>query len=78
MRVQLKNEMETLLIPLYGKAKMSEMGIFKDSYAEAAIDKLDYDYSRLKIQKKTQIMLAMRAAIIDIFTKNFIITFTIL
>ncbi len=72
MKIQLKNEMETLLIPLYGKAKMSEMGVFKDPYAEAAIKKLDYDYSRLKIKTKTQIMLAMRAAIIDDFTKNFI------
>lgn len=74
MKIQLKNEMETLIIPLYGKAKMSEMGVFKDSYAEEAIDKLDYDYSRLKIQNKTQIMLAIRAAIIDDFTKNFIST----
>lgn len=72
MKIQLKNEMETLLIPLYGKAKMSEMGVFKDSYAEATIDKIDYDYSRLKIQEKTQAMLAMRAAIIDDFSKNFI------
>jgi O-methyltransferase involved in polyketide biosynthesis len=72
MKILLKNEMETLIIPLYAKAKMSEMGVFKDSYAEAAIDKFDYDYSRLKIQNKTQVMLAMRAAIIDGFTKDFI------
>lgn len=72
MKIQLKNEMETLIIPLYGKAKMSEIGIFEDPYAEAAIDKLDYDYSRLKIQHKTQVMLAMRAMIIDDFAKDFI------
>ncbi|SMP59200.1 class I SAM-dependent methyltransferase [Anoxynatronum buryatiense] len=72
MKIQLKNEMETLIIPLYGKAKMSEIGVFNDLYAEAAIDKLDYDYSRLKIQKKTQIMLAIRAKIIDDFAKDFI------
>jgi len=72
MKIQLKNEMETLIIPLYGKAKMSEMGVFNDPYAEAAIDKLDYDYSRLKIQDKTQVMLAMRAAIIDGFARDFI------
>jgi O-Methyltransferase involved in polyketide biosynthesis len=72
MKIQLKNEMETLIIPLYGKAMMSEMGIFKDSYAEACIDKIDYDYAKLKIRNKTQIMLAMRAAIIDDFTEDFI------
>ncbi|MEL7565954.1 MAG: class I SAM-dependent methyltransferase [Dehalobacterium sp.] len=72
MKIQLTNEMETLIIPLYGKAKMSKAGIFKDPYAEAAINRLDYDYSRLKIQNKTQVMLAMRAAIIDDFSKSFI------
>ena len=72
MKIKLNKEKETLIIPLYGKAKMSEMGVFKDSYAEAAIKKLDYDYSRLKIQNKTQVMLAMRAAIIDEFSKDFI------
>jgi hypothetical protein len=72
MKIQLKEEMETLLIPLYGKAKMSETGIFRDSFAEDAVRKLDYNYSRLKIKKKTQVMLAMRAALIDGFTKNFI------
>jgi len=72
MKIRLKNEMETLLIPLYGKARMSELGIFRDPYAEAAIEKLDYDYSKLKIQSKTQVMLAMRAAIIDDFSRDFI------
>ncbi len=72
MKIQLKKEMETLIIPLYGKARMSEMGIFHDPYAEAAVAKLDYDYSGLKIQNKTQVMLAMRAALIDDFVRNFI------
>jgi O-methyltransferase involved in polyketide biosynthesis len=72
MKIQLKNEMETLIIPLYGKAKMSKRGVFKDPYAEAAIGKLEYDYSRLNIQTKTQVMLAMRAVIIDEFSKGFI------
>ncbi len=72
MKIQLKNEMETLIIPLYGKAKMSKTGVFKDPYAEAAIGTLEYDYSRLKIQNKTQVLLAMRAGIIDDFTKSFI------
>jgi len=72
MNIQLKNEMETLIIPLYGKAMMSKMGIFKDPFAEAAIGKFDYNYSRLKIRNKTQVMLAMRAMIIDDFSKGYI------
>jgi O-methyltransferase involved in polyketide biosynthesis len=52
---------------------MSKLGVFRDPFAEAAIDKLEYDYSRLKIQNKTQVMLAMRATIIDDFAKAFIV-----
>lgn len=72
MKIQLEREMETLIIPLYGKARMSEAGIFKDPYAEAAVKTLDYEYSKLKIREKTQVMMAMRAAIIDDFTRGFI------
>lgn len=72
LKIQLKNAMETLIIPLYGKAKMSEKGIFPDPFAEETIMKLDYDYSKLKIQYKTQMMLAIRAAIMDAYARDFI------
>ena len=72
MKIELKNEMETLIIPLYGKAKMSQAGIFHDPYAEEMIKKISYNYAKLKIQQKTQVMLAMRAAILDIFAQDFI------
>jgi O-methyltransferase involved in polyketide biosynthesis len=72
MKIKLENEMETLIIPLYGKAKMSQIGIFHDPYAEEMIKKINYNYSKLKIQQKTQVMLAMRAAILDNFAKDFI------
>lgn len=72
MKIELKNEMETLIIPLYGKAKMSQIGIFHDPYAEEMIEKINYNYSKLKIQQKTQVMLAMRAAILDNFAQDFI------
>lgn len=72
MKIELRNEMETLIIPLYGKAMMSKTGFFKDPFAEEAISKLDYDYSRLKIRNKTQLMLAVRTAIIDDFSMDYI------
>jgi O-methyltransferase involved in polyketide biosynthesis len=72
MKIQLHHEMETLIIPLYGKAQMSEAGIFKDPFAEAAIRQLDYDCAKLTIQKKTQVMLAIRAVIIDRLTSDFV------
>ena len=72
MKIHLHNEMETLLIPLYGKASMSREGLFADPFAEAAIDRIDYDFGRLRIQRKTQVMLALRAALIDDFARGFI------
>lgn len=35
MKITLTNEMETLLIPLYGRAQMSQQGIFEDKEAES-------------------------------------------
>lgn len=72
MKISLKKEMETLLIPLYGRAMMSKKGFFIDKDAEDAIAKLDYDFSRLKILEKTQIMLSLRGALIDNYTKDFL------
>lgn len=72
MKISLKEEMETLLITLYGRAKMSKKGMFKDVDAELAIAQIDYDFSKLRVQEKTQIMLSIRGALIDDFTKEYL------
>lgn len=72
MKVRLKEEMETLLIPLYGRAQMSSRGLFHDSFAEQAVRSVDYDFSRLRIQEKTQVMLSIRGAQIDAFAADFL------
>jgi O-methyltransferase involved in polyketide biosynthesis len=72
LRITLKNEMETLLIPLYGRAKMSKKGMFPDNDAESTIAQIDYDFSKLRIPEKTQIMLSIRGSLIDDFTKEFL------
>ena len=72
MKVTLKEEMETLLIPLYGKAQMSRKGLFQDREAEEAVAQIDYDFSRLHIQEKTQVMLSIRGALIDEFAASFL------
>ena len=46
MKLSLKEEMETLLIPLYGRAQMSRKGLFQDLDAESAISQIDYDFSK--------------------------------
>ncbi|MGE4483807.1 MAG: class I SAM-dependent methyltransferase, partial [Oscillospiraceae bacterium] len=72
MKISLEKEMETLLIPLYGRAMMSTKGIFEDEDAELAVKNIDYDFSKLHIRDKTQIMLSIRGALIDKFTNKFI------
>ena len=74
MRISLKEEMETLLIPLYSRAEMSRKGIFPDKEAELALEKIDYDFSRLRIQGKTQVMLSLRSALMDAFANDFLHT----
>lgn len=70
--VPLKEEMETLLIPLYGRARMSEKGYFHDADAEEAVRSIQYDFSKLRIQEKTQVMLSVRGAQIDAFAAEFL------
>lgn len=73
MKISLKEEMETLLIPLYGRARMSGKGLFRDEDAERAVERIDYDFSKLRIQEKTQIMLSIRGALIDAFTMEYLL-----
>ncbi len=75
MKIRLKNEMETLLIPLYGRAQMSKRGLFSDKQAEEAVWQIDYDFSRLRIQEKTQVMLSVRGAMIDAFTADYLVKY---
>lgn len=71
-KVVLKNEMETLLIPLYCRARMAERGFITDRHAEEAIRQIDYDFSRLHIPVKLQIFMAIREKIFENITKNFL------
>ncbi len=72
MKLSLEKEMETLLIPLYGRAQMSQKGLFKDRDAEHAIAQISYDFSRLHIQNKTQMMLSIRGSQIDNYTMEYL------
>lgn len=63
----LTKEKETLLIPLYGKAMdySQKGGLLGDKKAFEIVSKIDYDFSRLNIQKKTNTMMCMRAGMMD-------------
>jgi O-methyltransferase involved in polyketide biosynthesis len=70
----LTEEKETLLIPLLGKAKESEREtpILIDKKAVEIIKQIDYDFESLKIPEKTNIMMCIRAKLIDNYVKGFL------
>lgn len=73
-KITLTQEKETMLIPLYGKAIESKRKspILVDPHAVKMIEQVDYDFSTLKIPEKTNIMMCLRAKLIDNFTKDFL------
>lgn len=63
---ELKNISETLLVPLFFKAKETmEDGLIKDYAAIEIIQKMDYDFSRMKEDCETQQLIAIRTKILD-------------
>ncbi len=73
-KIILTEEKETLLIPLYGKAKASQKGnpILQDNKAMEIINNIDYDFDSLSIPDKTNTMMCLRAKLIDNYTKDFL------
>lgn len=73
-KIVLTEEKETLLIPLLGKAKENEKErpILIDKKAVEIINKIDYDFQSLKIPEKTNILMCIRAKLIDNFVKDFL------
>ena len=71
--MELKNESKTLFIPLLGKAKMSEQNlIIKDTKAEEIINKINYDFSKVKNSKYLSMYMALRARILDNLVNEYI------
>lgn len=73
-KVVLTREKETLLIPLFGKAKESakERPVLVDRKAVEIVGRIEYDFTSLKIPEKTNIMMCLRAKLIDNFAKDFL------
>lgn len=73
-KVVLSKEKETLLIPLFGKAKESQgkRPILIDKKAIEIVNNIDYDFKSLKIPEKTNIMMCLRAKLIDNFAEIFL------
>lgn len=73
-KVALTGEKETLLITLWAKAGESLLpdSLLKDRFAAEAASRIDYDFGRLKVDRDLMIGLAMRADVIDGWTRDFI------
>lgn len=73
-KVSLTREKETLLITLYAKAGESRLpdSLLRDRFAAEVVSRLDYDFSRLMIDRDLMIGVAMRAHILDGWTRDFI------
>ena len=70
-KVALTPEQETLLITLYAKAQ-PDNPLFFDPMAQAIMDKVDYDFSRLHIPYKTIVLVCQRAKKLDAFARGFL------
>jgi len=73
-KITLTEEKETLLIPLYGKAKESEKKhpVLVDKKAVEIVNQIDYDFKSLKIPEKTNTMMCLRAKLMDNFVKEYL------
>ncbi len=73
-RVTFTAEWETALITLHGKARQSasDAPILPDPWAEEAIRRIDYDFSRLKVREYESRIIATRSTEFDILTTHFL------
>ncbi len=55
-KIALHREMETLLIPLYGRAESTRQGLCSDPYAVETLDRIEYNFGALKIPKKMRVL----------------------
>lgn len=70
-KVKLSPEQETLLITLYAKAQ-PDNPIFFDPRAREILDRIDYDFSALRVPYKTVVLVSQRAKKIDAIAREFL------
>lgn len=73
-KIALNKETETLLIPLYCRALESQRPdpIIRDDKAVEMANRIDYDFSQLKVPKGTYIITCMRAKQYDNYAQSFL------
>lgn len=71
VKLKLTPEQETLLITLYAKSQPNNPLLF-DPTAQDILNRVDYDFSRLKVPYKTVILVCQRAKKLDTITRDFL------
>ncbi|WP_319559728.1 class I SAM-dependent methyltransferase [Marispirochaeta sp.] len=73
-KIVLTEEKETLLIPLLGKARENEKQnpILIDKKSSEIVKQIDYDFESLKIPEKTNILMCIRAKLMDNYVTSFL------
>lgn len=73
-KIHFREEKETMLITLYGRAmdSRSEDPFIRDPVAEEMMRRIDYDFNKLKMRKLQIRSLAFRAKTFDDWTKEFL------
>jgi O-methyltransferase involved in polyketide biosynthesis len=70
---ELENVSETLLVPLFFKAKETlENGIITDHAAVKIIERIQYDFQKMATDKDTQAIIAFRTQILDKIVSEYI------
>lgn len=70
-KIKLSPEQETLLIPLYAKSQPGNP-LFFDSGAQDILDRVDYDFTRLRVPSKTVVLICQRAKKLDAVATAFL------
>ena len=70
-KIELTPEQETLLITLYAKAQPGNPLLF-DPTAQEILNRVDYDFARLRVPYKTIILVCQRAKRLDAVTRAFL------
>lgn len=70
-KIKLTPEQETLLITLYARAQPGNP-LFFDPQAQGILNRVDYDFARLRVPYKTVILVCQRAKKLDAVVRDFL------
>jgi O-methyltransferase involved in polyketide biosynthesis len=71
-KIRLTAEQETLMITLYCKTLGAPKGLFTDDAAWKVVERVDYDFSSLRVAPGTRLTVFMRAKRLDGYIRDFL------